>query len=656
MSLAFKSYCWSLGTTSFRMRNFNEAIERQLIMLQRFWDLPQNSDAVWAGNDAIQEDYYNFIHEDGFITGSAANKPKDAREKTSGLVDFGLIDNNRQLTPAGMALLECVRNGDFEANNEMHISADAYIYLKQLLKMSININNGNVRPFPVILMALNTFGHISKDEFTYLLPLCINPIITKIIFSRIEKLRANNDDIDNIIIDSVMSMQNYKDALDYFITNDVSESVICNIGLNRKSREYDIAYYNLYLSLKKLFLDDDFNIINIVIENLNEVRTKKLWRSFLFTPDFKAKNPKRNELASNILSRAKNEEEFKKAFFKTLHLLKIKQNLYDYRDLNQRYIKTANIILFQDEQLLLDILPASIFADYQMALEQIAFSPAENIFQDCPMEQILRGYDINMQKLLRTVNEQLGTQIASPGELTDIIEKKRLERFNMMIRDKYNDEQLVQLLECFKIRKDKDINEFMNCEANIPTIFEYIVAIIWYKISNYQGNILQFMRLSLDANLMPVSHASGGDADIVYRYSKSGSYPAHVLLLEATLTEGTNQRRAEMEPISRHLGLFLLNNPHSRGYCIFIANFIDINVVADFRSRKNCYFYDTRDYSRHITEMKIIPLTTDNLITIINKKIDYQQLYQIFEFAYQSNAAPHLWLQLLAGQFDKANV
>lgn len=360
-------------------------------------------------------------------------------------------------------------------------------------------------------------------------------------------------------------------------------------------------------------------------------------------------------MTSNSLSQSRDEDEFKRAFFKTLHLFKIKQNLNDYRDLNRRYINTANIILFQDEQLLLDIVPASIFANYQNELEQIAFTQAENLFHDCSMEQILPGYVIDMQKVLYTVNEQLGTSIENPEDLTDIIEKKRLERFKVMLGDRYSDESLVQLLEWFKIRKDKNINEFMNCEANIPTIFEYIIAIIWYKISNYQGNILKFMRLSLDANLLPVSHASGGDADIVYRYAKSGSYPEHVLLLEATLTESTNQRRAEMEPISRHLGFFLLNNPQSRGYCIFIANFIDINVVSDFRSRKNCYFYDPRDYSRHINEMKIIPLTTDNLVTIINNKLDYQQLYKIFESAYQSNDAPHLWLDQLAGKIESAS-
>ena len=33
---AYKSYCWSLGTTSFRMVEFNRKIERQLELLRDF--------------------------------------------------------------------------------------------------------------------------------------------------------------------------------------------------------------------------------------------------------------------------------------------------------------------------------------------------------------------------------------------------------------------------------------------------------------------------------------------------------------------------------------------------------------------------------------------------------------------------------------------
>lgn len=87
-----------------------------------------------------------------------------------------------------------------------------------------------------------------------------------------------------------------------------------------------------------------------------------------------------------------------------------------------------------------------------------------------------------------------------------------------MIDKKFNDSVLIELLNCFETRDDKRIEEIVTDEAAIPTIFEYILGIIWYKVSERQGNILDFMKLSLEANLLPKTHAAGGYADIIYEY------------------------------------------------------------------------------------------------------------------------------------------
>lgn len=107
----YKSYCWSMGTTSFRTADFNQKIERQLTLLSKFWEV--HTDVVWSGNDEIQSLYYDFMKDNDFLTGDAPNKPKDAREKTSGLIDLGLIDNERRPTAAGESLRQITSNGDF---------------------------------------------------------------------------------------------------------------------------------------------------------------------------------------------------------------------------------------------------------------------------------------------------------------------------------------------------------------------------------------------------------------------------------------------------------------------------------------------------------------------------------------------------------------
>ena len=109
----YKSYCWSLGTTSFRMIEFNRKIEKQLELLRDFWANPAFADQQWSENEPVQIAYYEFLKENGFIEGEAPRKAKDAREKTSGLVDLGLINNERRLTEAGTALLQIALTANF---------------------------------------------------------------------------------------------------------------------------------------------------------------------------------------------------------------------------------------------------------------------------------------------------------------------------------------------------------------------------------------------------------------------------------------------------------------------------------------------------------------------------------------------------------------
>ena len=130
--LSYKSYCLLLGTTSFRMVEFNKKIERQLRYLKDFWQLPENQNQNWINNTDLQIRYYNFLREQNFIDGNASRKDKDAREKTSGLVDLGLITENRKLTEVGENLLSISENMNFDNNNILQIPSDSFIYFKQL--------------------------------------------------------------------------------------------------------------------------------------------------------------------------------------------------------------------------------------------------------------------------------------------------------------------------------------------------------------------------------------------------------------------------------------------------------------------------------------------------------------------------------------------
>ena len=61
--LPYKSFCWSLGTTSFRTKNFNKTIEEQLDLLNSFWNISENKNCAWNANSELQTRYYDFMYE-----------------------------------------------------------------------------------------------------------------------------------------------------------------------------------------------------------------------------------------------------------------------------------------------------------------------------------------------------------------------------------------------------------------------------------------------------------------------------------------------------------------------------------------------------------------------------------------------------------------
>ena len=645
--IPYKSFCWSLGTTSFRTKNFNKTIEEQLSLLDEFWKLEENKSKSWSGNKDLQTRYYDFMQSKDFVEGNAGNKPKDAREKTSGLVDIGLIDDGRKLSNAGKALLKITSENDFSSDNQFQIAKDSYIYLKQLLKTYYNVDGHTVRPFMVLIHLLNKFDYLTLDEYTYLLPLCIGETETNEIIDGISKLRCRNISIDEIIVNRLMGMLNYKTALDYFIDNEVTEELICEIGLNRKSRQYDKSYFKLYQALHRVFVLNDIDNLISVYDATRDIKIGKWWRNYLFdtTSEKAISNHPVAHLKTTLFNEVEDENTFKIAFFKIMHLFKAKATLSDYLDLNRRYIKTTDVVLFEDDTIKFDIVPKHFFKSVAAKLYQDAFTSSELLYEDCDMPEISECLIVDDDTIVAGINEELGINVSDMQSARAALEDTRYQRLQHLIDTKFTDDKILSLLDCFETRNDDEIRSMVTDNADVPTIFEYVLGILWYKASERHGKILDYMKLSLDADLLPKTHAAGGEADIVYEYEATEYYPEHTLLFEATLADSTNQRRMEMEPVSRHLGMHLIRSGNMNSYCVFATNYLNINVISDFRSRKTTPFYDPQDYSKSVAGMKIIPLQTSELKKIVSNGKTYKELYPLFEAAFNSTLLPHEWYE-----------
>ena len=648
-NLVYSSYFWSFGTTSFRTKDFIYSIERLLELIEEFWKIPKNAGYGWEiiNEEVEQKDiyeiknrFYYFIRDNGFTEGDDKTPYKAAREKTSGLVDIGLINAERRLTDVGRRILFLSKNNDYSSDNPLGLAKDSYLYLKQLIKSYVKTKDFVVRPFVVLINMLTKLDKLTKEEFTYLAPLCISKDITDTITKEIKDVRNGTKTIDDLIVRALMGRPNYQAAYQVFMNEDLSEEVVMKIGMNRKSRKYDRPYYSLFLLLRDVFLYKNYDkVITLYLHTEKFKIVGGQWRKLLFKKSSKAaiKKAPTELLNDTAFSHVSTEEELKDVFFKMMHLIKAKETLQAYYDLNRRYLGLSNTLIFEDESVKLDIIPRHLFKMANSELYKLAYSETIYLTEDCSIETICPTLKFNEDAIVGSLNKELGIHLSTIKEAYRIVDNQRHDRFKKMVSSKFTDDTLLKLLADFDKRNDEEITNIVTDNADIPTIFEYVLAIIWYKISNYQGKILDYMKLSLDANLLPITHAAGGEADIVYEYSATKDYPAHTLLLEATLADSTNQRRMEMEPVSRHLGNHLLKTNNQLNYCVFAANYLHINVISDFRVRKVYTYYDSQDESRSIDGMKIIPLQTSDLRMIIMKHKCYPELYKKYDLAFQQD-------------------
>ncbi len=531
--IAYSSFLWKLGTTSFRTKEFNRNTEWQLRLLDEFWKKPEYAKYGWERKYMFegQEDiywikcrYYDWLVENKFMEGGEpeSQKFKTAREKTSGLYDMGLLNENHRLSDVGKKLLELSDKENVLKKNQLGISPDSQLYLEQLLKLSSHDAGSTVRPLIVVLYLLSKLNYLSNEEFTFFMPLCVDNFSTNYILQCIINHRNGIGSVQNTIENFLLSRDNYKRGLNRFCANEFSKELLLSVGMNRKSPKYDMAYIPLYNEMHAVYMEENKTRIFPLFQTLKKFQKaiSIKWKQLMFDTSRTAAVKKDPEGHLNALPETvtKSEKDFKKFFFLTMHVNKAMATLEDYKDLNRRYLGLTNIFLFEENLVKMDIVPKYFFKNAIDELYKQAYKESELLDQLCPMSEICPALVFDEQQIVNGLNEELGTNLSTIEDAYDEVKRIKYENFNKFVDIHFTDEKLKKLLDDFEKRKDEEINMMVTDNADIPTIFEYVLGIIWWKISNRKGNILDFLKLSLDSNFLPITHASGGEADIVYEY------------------------------------------------------------------------------------------------------------------------------------------
>lgn len=636
------------GNTSAKEAKLLINIEAHLILLNELFQTATKDD-IWKDGSSLQLRYAKILEESKLLdTREMVLISKNARTKVSFLKDLGLVDFDKlKITNLGNQLLNLLNNKKFEEKNEfLQIDLVALFFLKIFFsyKKASDIENMFLK-YLYIFKSLG--GKLTKEQF-YLLPLISNYENIEEFILLLKKENINLVEMfKGYVYDSKREQKRRKEFLkDY---NENKEITNLEYFASSKSTNFvqQLPYIlNIFIEIRnKSYSKKDIH--NIFSKTINE-ETNYFRNLYLPTMMGTTKLQIKN---NNFISmyryffktiRNKTEIEFLNYFFDLIYTSRYYNNLKDYMAQNKYYLDLTGVFIFENNEVKVSeifnvILKSSKYEEILTSISNIEISTSSlnYLFENEEIKSIFKSYGVS-----------------SSSELNNFQYNQNKMKLEKLLETKFTKEKLIEIIPNFKTRNDDFIQKEITNRATVPTIFEYVVAVAWYYIDNKNIDFILKAGLSLDSNMLPKSHAVGGNSDFEIKYDD------HTLMIEVTLTESTNQRRAEMESVSRHLGNILLNldeEKKAKSYGIFIAPYLNKNVLNDFRMRKNCYWEND---STHVKGMNILPFDCDDLVKIISSNKTYTDLKPSFyELMEDSNDWGSKWYNNTVRTFiDNLNV
>ncbi|MCT7495897.1 AlwI family type II restriction endonuclease [Aliarcobacter cryaerophilus] len=611
------------GNTTLRPKTLLYNIEKQLFLFEELFNNAENGEE-WTGNEILQEKYYYMLIKSDLLKTKTSLKldTKDARAKSSPLEDMGLINRSEKfITPQGLQLLEMLRNKDFlKFNNFLQIDLVSLFFLKIFFGYSKKDNPNSYNDF---IFYLSFFiigkGTLTKEQFL-LLPLFRNIKLFPFRIKLFDRKLNYNEFITNTIRNDEEITRKKREFIFHYKNSNFDElTKILKSSNGGNSGKIALNLLDILIKLRNnncTQSDIDKLFLNKIDNKNNHIKT--LYIKYLLPRNAKFRDYTSLEPILNYFNQ-ENELDFIENFYEFIEICRCKNNLKDYADLNRRYLSLTGIFEFNTDSVSIiktmtiflqafSILKLNKFFSEEIEIKENTF---DFLFANLKVKTILNSYGLN-----NTTRELKFYKYNQ--------DKIKLER---IIQEKFSKENLIKnILPLFKDRQDSKIKSLVTDSATVPTIYEYVIALSWYYIDNKNIDFILKAGLSLDNDMLPKSHAVGGSSDFEYDYGN------HKLMIEVTLTDGTNQRRAEMESVSRHLGQMLLKiddiNKRKNSFGIFIASYLDRNVLNDFRSRRNIPWENS--IGEYVEGMNILPLNTEDIIEILISNKTYSSLIDTF--------------------------
>lgn len=647
MRLDSKTSVFNMGDTSIRVK---QIVEINKIILRQLNNFMQPG-VIWNSNKEKQESFYkDFIKEitkiedkDGielfydFRRLKNYEVPSDSkiglrgRTLTNSLVKSGLINSERNLSKVGLNyLFDNLK--DIDPIEELFsFSPDNLVYFRQYLKLRIYSSDTDkyFYNFRFALKFLTRYKNVPQNNFLTIIE-SIRPEQSEAALNKlIENYKyVSNGSIDfntfyiNNFTHTLLSQEELNKVKQMFIEQDFSDSNFIQYFPNAKSSETSLLYKKFVLTI--IAFKDKPSVQNLkkLINLSRDNKIKKAFSSGRLA--FVVTNSATPEsfMASNKNSPFLSDNNFD--IYLEFIFSKHKDLVREYSDMCRRAFQNTGAISFENGLVNLNnrwiIKPLlSILGNRFLLTGEESFKGYEEHtdsewFSDISMMDILgisdEDYKLLIQNLAIEFKEDNLTNIPNR-----IIEKREQEYRNF-IYTQFPKSKVINILHEISNRNDDIVLQEVTDNATVPTIYEYILTIAWFYLSENKNYYLhKSFGVSLDGNKLPLSHKAGGAGDIEI-ISKDYS-----ILIEGTLMDRSTQRRGELEPVIRHSINFTIDNAPTEAITLFIANELDSNVINILRATQFIQLNGTLDSSKEVDGLKIFALTTNELIKILEKDI-----------------------------------
>jgi len=643
LKLSANSSVFNMGDTSFRRKTLLDDYKEILVFLKKHLELYPE----WKSNNEAQGIFYTTVMESSelFDRTKKTDPAKRGRTLTNALIKPGLINSKRQL---GEAALNWIENNSKEADNLeklMSLSIDNLVFLRQWFKLRVYSNNGEdyFYPFRVALELLSRYKDIPEKDFLYLLhtiePSQVNNVTIKNIIEKYKLVDEKELSFEEYLDEYLPVFETTKEieyARKVLSSESVNQDEFYKLFPNRKSSTSQEDYYYFYRYLLDFKRDKSVESLEKLLEMTKHSSIKK---AFGFN-----KNPfnvsRRNKLnVEEFLSENKGNLLLAKDNTKlyTQFILSKKEDLIrEYSDMTKRSFNLSGIISF--DQGLVNLTQPWLFkkiihvVEDEMALAgRASHSEYENqidspFYRELSLLEVIKLSDVKLGQVISELQEEFN--IVNVTSLIQIVEQEKEERFRKVIEKEFNREKIIELLPLFSSRDDKEIRDKVTDAATVPTIFEYVMAIAWYHISDEVYPLLKSINLTLDGDFKPLTHAVGGEGDIIVEY------PETTMMLEATLMNKNSQKRGELEPVIRHATNLTARKPNEV-FSIFVADELDNNVVNIFRAVSQVELESTQS-NMVAKSVNIFSLSLPEIRAILLKRIDSNRIFDVLREEYSN--------------------